>query len=275
MTSSEVDERDAKLTMLVKTMCERVPREKKLVPDVVLQLLRGRYGAVFPEEYLTGRANFIEGLIDSFYAQRDKKAATGDADGSQEEEGEETEEEETEEAEESSEEEEGEESDEEIEDTDDDLDDELSGDGSVSNDGSGEEERRVPPSRGRAEKRQRTEDEEGDRDKSSDIEKRCRGMLECLRLLTYRVRQQQPDETTESYLEQCLIPFFKEKGLDPERFSREDARRYRIKREVEFLQSDGADLTLERTQRAGRGLNTLSSKVDTVQVKTCQFLDDE
>ncbi|KAF8284007.1 hypothetical protein TcBrA4_0055160 [Trypanosoma cruzi] len=263
MAASTTDEKDAKLTDLVKTMFERVPKEKRLTAEVVMQLLKAKYLSTFPAEYLTNRAEFVASLIDSLYRKRsnDKKEsdANGNCQDNDNDDGDEDDDDEDDDSSEGDEEEEGEEEEEEEEEEESES-EETDETGGENDDADG-----AP-----VEKRQRLE--EG----ASDVARRCYEMAECLRRLSYRLRKREDGESYESYLEQYLVPFFREKGLDPERYGKEDVRRYRVKRELEQLQSDGADVNLDRAARAGRGLNRLALNNDaTVSIKTSKFLDEE
>ncbi|CBH14390.1 hypothetical protein, conserved [Trypanosoma brucei gambiense DAL972] len=278
MSTTATRERDAKLTELVNTMCQRVPKDKRLTADVVLQLLRSKYISVFPEEYINLRREFITNMLDSFYnvnkdngkgdkTGRDKgdnDEKTGDDDDDDDDDDEEEEEEEDSEGDEDEEEENGEE--EEDDEFEEDSDSE-SGTGSShkGDDGASDSGKEKPT------KRPRTEECNDDDDGTTQ---RCRAMASCLKYLSHRLRPRGDSETPKEYLEKYLIPQFREKGLDPEKYSKEDARRYRARREVELLQSDGADLNLDRTQRNGRGV-TYFTKDEKVPVKTSKFLDDE
>lgn len=257
MTACAADERDARLRALIKTMFERVPKEKRLTVAVVMQLLRTKYAAVFPEEYLAERTGFLTEVIDAFYNPKNGEVRGNDAQAHEqsEEEEEEGDEEEDEEEEDEENSEDNEEEDEEgsaSEEMDETSDDSGDSDGAP------------------AEKRQRIEES------VSEVVRRSHEMADCLRRLSYRVRKQEETESPEAYLQQYLVPLFREKGLDPARYSRADVKRYRVLKELEQLQEDGADMNLDRTARLGRGLNQLATgKETTINVKSSKFLDDE
>ncbi|KAK7202092.1 hypothetical protein NESM_000277900 [Novymonas esmeraldas] len=78
--------------------------------------------------------------------------------------------------------------------------------------------------------------------------------------------------------------------MDPEQYGSSAIKRYRIKREVEQLQQDGASLNLDRRSRAGRGFAHVavpsnangggggggaSQSATTATRQTSMFLDDE
>ncbi|ORC85385.1 uncharacterized protein TM35_000351290 [Trypanosoma theileri] len=253
--ATTTDERDGKLTGLIKTMLERVPKEKRLTVDVVLQLLGTKYATIFPAEYLSQKRQLLADIIQSFYNPENSNAEKQDKEQEDSDDDDDDDDDE--------EEEEGEEEEDEEEEDDDDGEDEEEED---DDDEEEEEEADGEP----AEKRLRVE---GD----GAVALRCREMIVCLRRLGHRVRPQEAAESAESYLQECLIPLFREKGLDPERYAAADVKRYLVKRELELLQSDGADITLDRSARAGRGVNRFAQKNDngTVNVKTSKFLDDE
>nr|CCC92899.1 conserved hypothetical protein [Trypanosoma congolense IL3000] len=283
MEGSTTDERDAKLKNLIKVMCDRVPKEKRLVVDVVVDLLKMKYTSVFPEDYVCQRRELIKGLLDSFYGSQGNNSGpatvnstSGNKNENNEDDEDDDEDEEDDEEGSSSEEGEDEESSDEEGDEEDDEED-SNGEScrsGTSEAGEEEEEKPVRGDESKAVKRPRTE--ECVDDDGGDVGKRCLAMAGCLKFVGYRVRPRGESETKEEYLEGYLVPQFRENGLDPERYSREDARRYRIKREVELLQSDGADINLDRTQRSGRGANVLGGKgAEVVQIKMSKFLDDE
>ncbi|EKF30276.1 hypothetical protein MOQ_005917 [Trypanosoma cruzi marinkellei] len=266
MVAPTTDEKDAKLTDLVKTMFERVPKEKRLTAEVVMQLLKAKYLSTFPAEYLTDRAEFLAGLIDSLYSKRSNDKKVSDANGNShdnddDEDDDDDDEDDDDDSSQGDEEEDGEEE----EDEEEEEEEEFESDESNETGGENDDTDGAP-----VEKRQRLE--EG----ASDVARRCHEMSECLRRLSYRSRKREDGESYEAYLEQYLVPLFQEKGLDPERYGKEDVRRYRVKRELEQLKSDGADVNLDRTARAGRGLNRLALNKDaTVSIKTSKFLDEE
>ncbi|TPP51517.1 hypothetical protein CGC21_2925 [Leishmania donovani] len=90
------------------------------------------------------------------------------------------------------------------------------------------------------------------------VAERCKAMAECLRKLSYHVRAPTAEESLEDYLREYLLVEFEKHGMDPDKYSKSDIKRYRIKREVELLQQDGASLSLDRRNRAGRGFSNLA-----------------
>ncbi|RNF26286.1 uncharacterized protein Tco025E_01435 [Trypanosoma conorhini] len=275
MAASSNDARDVKLTALIKTMFERVPKEKRLTVEVVMQLLKAKYVDTFPAEYLADRTGLLAGLIDSFYSaestgKRDsgengnsKKNNNEGGEGGDDESDDDDDESDDDDDESDDDDDESGDGEEEDEDEDEAEEDEES-DSAVADEAGGDD------GGAPAAKRQRLE--EG----ASDVARRCHEMVDCLRRLSYRVRKQEDGESSETYLQQYLLPLFQEKGLDPARYGKADVRHYRVKRELEQLQSDGADVNLDRATRAGRGLNRLPTAKDaTINVRTSQFLDEE
>lgn len=279
-------ELDKKLAELLRMMVDRLPVDKRLPPGVVLQLLRGKYADVYPEAYIASRTDFVRSTVERLTTEKTRQAVTSGSDSSH--------------SDASGSDEESSDDDEES-DADSGTDEESSDAVDSSNfhsdadDDPVEEESDPTPET----KRVRLEEERafaaavshsqstesrGDTSTGVSVSARCRAMAEVLKSLSYRVRPRAFPETTEVYLEHYLIPEFRQKGLDPERFSREDVKRYKAKREIEQLQQDGASLTLDKSSRAGRGFADVRLDHDggaarfTAQptsYQTSKFLDDE
>lgn len=298
---------DAKLTELLRVMVSRLPPNKKLPTAVVQQLLRTKYGDTYPEAYVSSHEGFIADTILKLSIAREKAAMAAasassasssavsddDEEESDEDSGSGDDDTEDEEASAESDDEEGDESDddddddEEEEDTEDE-DDDASGDEPDRKKARAEEVDAI------AQKAQQTlevpsSSSPGDGTNSTvSLAERCKAMAECLRKLSYRVRAPTAEESLEAYLQNFLIAEFQKHGMDPDKYSKADIKRYHIKREVELLQQDGASLSLDRRNRAGRGFSNVSltpagdasgaaaaAAPPTVAKQTSMFLDDE
>ncbi|KPA75596.1 hypothetical protein ABB37_08472 [Leptomonas pyrrhocoris] len=310
--SSDAD-LDAKLTELLRVMVSRLPPNKKLPTAVVQQLLRTKYGETYSEAYVQSHEAFIADAIlqlaiakenaaavvkhnDSSSVSSSSAAASDDDDASDDESdedsdsGEEEEEEDAAEDEEvSADSEEDDEGDDNSTDDDSDYDDSDDDDAAPDRKKARQEELDAIT---RKEQRQSQQKEStngeaaGSNGTTVTLAERCKAMAECLRKLSYRVRAPSESETLEEYLHGFLIAEFKKHEMDPEKFSKSDIKRYRIKREVELLQQDGASLSLDRRNRAGRGFSNVVIAPDggaqaaaaapaMVAKQTSMFLDDE
>lgn len=260
-------ELDAKLTALLRVMVSRLPSNKTLPTAVAQQLLRGKYGDTYPEAYVAGRADFITETLARLTAEKEKAAtaaatpaaaATKPAQDSSDDEddsddddsdsgddsGDDDDDDDSDESSPSEWDEEASASDDE-EDDDDDNDDDDGSDGGLL--GMGDRRQAVGPER----KKPRTEEAESGG--TGSVAERCKAMAECLRKLSYRVRAPAETESLDEYLHNFLIAKFTKHGMNPAKYGKSDLKRYRIKREVELLQQDGATLNLDRRNRAGRG----------------------
>ncbi|KPI83329.1 hypothetical protein ABL78_7638 [Leptomonas seymouri] len=307
---SSDDQLNAKLTGLLRIMVSRLPPNKKLPTAVVQQLLRTKYGEVYPEAYVKSHETFIEDTILKLSIEKEKaamsaatakRASSSLSSAASDEESEDESEEDSDSDEDDGEEEEastGLEEDEDDEDDEDeeelDSDDEDSDCDSEADDDDGEPDRKKARQEeldaiAKKEQQQLKGAPNGEASSHSGaaatLAERCKAMAECLRKLSYRVRAPSDAETLEEYLQNFLIAEFKKHGMDPEKYSKSDIKRYRIKREVELLQQDGASLSLDRRNRAGRGFSNVEVSPDnhapatssptTVAKKTSMFLDDE
>ncbi|KAG5511692.1 hypothetical protein JKF63_07289 [Porcisia hertigi] len=265
-------ELDAKLTELLRVMVSRLPNNKTLPTAVVQQLLCSRYGDTYPEPYVANHATFISDTIKTLMAQKERAVApaatttTNGAchEGSEEEDDDDDDSSASDEDDSDEEEEEDEEDDEEDEEAsgseDDDDDSDSQDDESEENhdETEGPEKKRVRGEvvDGIASKEQRAS---AAGPSTVSVAERCKAMAECLRKLSYRVRAPTAEETLEEYLQQFLIAEFEKHNMDPDKYSKSDIKRYRIKREVDLLQQDGASLTLDRRNRAGRGFGNVAA----------------
>ncbi|KAG5512238.1 hypothetical protein GH5_07724 [Leishmania sp. Ghana 2012 LV757] len=284
---------DAKLTELLRVMVSRLPSNKMLPTAVVQQLLRSKYGDTYAEDYLTRRSTFIGDTITRLMTEKERTVAVVAANGGASEGNDndddsssatEEDEDDAGDSEEDDDDEDGP-SDSDNEDFDSDEEDE-----DEDEDGDDAEEPEKKKARGEemngiAHKEQPSSAASS----TASVAERCKAMAECLRKLSYRVRAPSAEESLEAYLQQFLIAEFVKHGMDPEKYSKSDLKRYRIKREVELLQQDGASLSLDRRSRVGRGFSnaavgqeadgggsqaTPSLSVGSVR-KASMFLDDE
>ncbi|KAG5487878.1 hypothetical protein LSCM4_07559 [Leishmania orientalis] len=288
---------DAKLTELLRVMVSRLPSNKMLPTAVVQQLLRSKYGDTYAEEYLARRSAFIGDTITRLMAEKERAVALVAANGGASEgngiddSSSSATEEDDDDAGDSEEDDDDGASDSDDEDFDSDEEDE---DEDEDEDG---EDVDVDDAEEPEKKKARGEETNGNAHKeqlssafsTASVAERCKAMAECLRKLSYRVRAPSAEESLEAYLQHFLIAEFVKHGMDPEKYSKSDLKRYRIKREVELLQQDGASLSLDRRSRVGRGFSnaavgqeadsggsqaTPSLSVGSVR-KASMFLDDE
>lgn len=308
-------ELNAKLTELLRVMVSRLPPNKKLPTAVVQQLLRTKYGDTYPEAYVSGHESFIAGMIRKLSDEKEKATAAADVDDhakrvrpssssssssseAEDESDADDDDDESEEESDDSEEDEEEESEEDEEDelnsgSDDDDDTENS---EEEGDGEGPDRKRARAEEldaiAKKEGQQQQQHKESGGEASAgtttvSLGERCKAMVECLRKLSYRVRGPSDAESLEEYLQNFLIAEFKKHNMDPEKYGKSDIKRYRIKREVELLQQDGASLSLDRRNRVGRGFSNIVVPANgaapaaaapvppTVAKQTSMFLDDE
>lgn len=294
---------DAKLTALLRVMVSRLPPNKKLPSAVVVELLRGKYGDTYSDAYLASHEAFIVDTIQQLTSEKEKAAtataapapkSAPAASSSSEDDEEESEEDESDDG--SVDEEDEEES------VDEESDEEEESDITDGSDSDGDDESEVNDDDddgqdAPAKKKARLEEVEAIAQKEADagtagngaaaatVAERCKAMAECLRKLAYRVRAPSDAETLEDYLNNFLIVEFQKHGMDPEKYSKSDVKRYRIQREVELLQQDGASLALDRRNRAGRGFSHIEVTADgatspapapaVVNKQASMFLDDE
>ncbi|CCW64809.1 unnamed protein product [Phytomonas sp. EM1] len=272
MPESELDQ---KLSNLLQVMVSRLPPGKSISSAVVQQLLRTRYAETYPESYVASKGHLIEGMIASFLKAKkanEMVAATAPASpncngdvikagnckravdsGSEIEI-------DDDDYDDSSEDDDDESNDEQYNDSDYDEEEEDDDDDSEteceSEDASSQEPKLT---------RTRLEGEDGSKgepnhsqaqpagDSGLLIAERCKGMANCLRKLGYQVRSPREDESLNSYLNDYLISEFQSKNLDPVKYGKNDIKLYKIRKEVELLQKDGATLNLDRRSRVGRG----------------------
>jgi hypothetical protein len=238
---------DQLIVQLIEKMHAKVPADKRLTSGVASQLLSTKFKSQLPSTDIASKKDLIEKTL----ARLQTPASAGIEPDSDEET------EESSEADDS----EGESTDD--EDNGDDEDEEDLFDDSDDDDqhSDGEE----PP-------RQKQRVEAGELSQLSPSQ-RLEGMLICLSKLHFRVPQRQgTEETDEHYIAECLVPFFRSKGLDPDRFTADDVRRYKIRQELKALEADGADVNLDRSQRRGR-INASAASEPAPARPT--FLDDE
>lgn len=295
-------ELDAKLTALLRVMISRLPPNKKLPAAVVQQLLRSKYGDVYSDAYITSHDTFIADTILKLSSENEKAAmaaaaqktngsaaASSSEDDSDDESSEDSDEESSDVGDDEEDEEASAESDDEEDEDDDELDSEED---SEADDDEAPERKKARPEELEAIARKERDHAEASSNgeaspsaTSATLAERCKAMAECLRKLTYRVRAPTDTESLEEYLQNFLVVEFEKHGMDPTKYSKTDIKRYRIKREVELLQQDGASMSLDRRNRAGRGFSnvdvgpnqgTQSPPASNVNSKqTSMFLDDE
>jgi cobalamin biosynthesis protein CobT len=299
-------ELDAKLTELLRVMVSRLPPNKKLPTAVVQQLLRSKYGDTYSEAYVNSHEAFIADTILKLSIEKEKaamaattgaveerhEASSTSSAASDDDEGDDD----TDDDEEASANSDGEDDEEEDFDTEEEEEEESDSDDDDS-DGSSDAESDRKKARtemveaiARNEKREQhglpTSSNGTDTTAATlSVAERCKAMAECLRKLRYRVRAPAEAETLEDYLQNFLIAEFQKHDMDPEKYSKSDIKRYRIKREVELLQQDGASLSLDRRNRAGRGFSNVhlpsnggsqdAAAPPTITKQTSMFLDDE
>ncbi|KAG5486632.1 hypothetical protein CUR178_07999 [Leishmania enriettii] len=293
---------DAKLTELLRIMVSRLPSNKMLPTAVVQQLLRSKYGDTYAEEYLARRSTFIGHTITRLMTEKERAVAVVAANGGASECNDDDDDDDdssnsaTEEEEEDDDDAGGSEEDDDDDDDEDGASD--SGDEDFDSDEEDGEDEDGEDAEEPENKKARGEETNGNAHKeqpssaassTASVAERCKAMAECLRKLSYRVRAPSAEESLEAYLQHFLIAEFVKHGMDPEKYSKSDLKRYRIKREVELLQQDGASLSLDRRSRVGRGFSnavvgqkadgggsqaTRSLSVGSVR-KASMFLDDE
>nr|CAJ2466784.1 unnamed protein product [Leishmania braziliensis] len=289
-------ELDAKLTELLRLMVSRLPSNKTLPTAIVQQLLRAKYGDTYPEAYVASHLTFISDTIMKLMIEKEKAAAGVTANGGASEEEDEddsstSDEDDSDEGDsEEDEEEDGVSGSDDDDDFDSDEDDDDEDDDDDDDDGDNTEEPKRKKTREEVVEGIAVKEQQGPSDPSSatSVAERCKAMAECLRKLSYRVRGPTAEESLEEYLQKFLSAEFEKHGMDPNKYSKSDIKRYRIQREVELLQQDGASLSLDRRNRAGRGFGdvTLSkeaggsvtratpSSAAASARKTSMFLDD-
>ena len=115
---------------------------------------------------------------------------------------------------------------------------------------------------------------------SDENAKRASDMVNCLRKLRVRIRAigKQADgtafeESPEQYISTYLVPLFEKNGFDPNRFSSSDVTRYKLLKEAEALERDGANISLDRSQRQGRA--TFANAAPPPAPPKPAFMDDE
>lgn len=125
----------------------------------------------------------------------------------------------------------------------DDDEEEESEDGDEASSTSGGEDAQVEP----VNKRSRSEEPE-----KLSLQDQLAAMKRCLNKLHLKFRPQKENESAEGFLEAVLKPAFVSNGLDPTKFGVKDTERYKMRKEVEALKKDGANVALNRNQRRGR-----------------------
>eukprot|EP00796_Vickermania_ingenoplastis_P009127 gene9127-6415_t len=258
--STQATELEKELSEIIATVMARLPKDKKVTSSVLRQLLLARYSAKFSTEWIDGHMQFIESEIQRLSKQPSGSDSDDDSEESEEDDGSE-ESEEDEGSEESEEDEASEESEED----------------------DGSEEREEDEAEGTEKSRKRSrEDEklstlamEGNQSAAS----RCKEMSACLRKVGYRIRGIGEKESPEEYL-LFLEAEFKKHHMNPNECDAKAIKRYKVQRDVELLQQDGANLTLDRTQRHGRGFSNanvepVASAPAQTKYTTSKFLDDD
>ena len=153
-----------------------------------------------------------------------------------------------------------------------------------SDDGSFEEEEESEESEEDEEEDEESEDDEEPASKIARVElgnstdensKRASEMVNCLRKLRIKVRAlNTPTETIEAYITDYLVPLYQQHGFDPNRYTAHDVSRYRLLKEAEALERDGANTNLERSQRRGRA--TFSNEApQAASAPKPAFMDEE
>lgn len=251
---------DEKLTELLRVMVSRLPVNKTLPAAVVQKLLRAKYGDAYPEAYVESRSTFIADTVMKLMIEKVKAATAGAANGDASDEDDDdsnTSDEDSDEGD--SDEDEAEEEDAASSSDDDGFDSDDDDDDEEDDDDDAEEPKK---------KSARVEEVDGvalkDQQASAapssavSVAERCKAMAECLRKLSYHVRAPTAEESLEDYLHKFLFAEFEKHGMDVDKYGKSDIKRYRIKREVELLQQDGASLSLDRRNRAGRGFSNVA-----------------
>ncbi|CAC9441981.1 conserved hypothetical protein [Leishmania infantum JPCM5] len=247
---------DEKLTELLRVMVSRLPVNKTLPAAVVQKLLLAKYGDTYPEAYVASRSTFIGDTVMKLMIEKEKAATAVTANGDASEEDDDgsnaSDEDDSDEGDSGEDEEEDAASDSDDEDFDSDDDDDDDDDDA--------EEPKKKSARVEEVDRTALKDQQEAATPSSavSVAERCKAMAECLRKLSYHVRAPTAEESLEDYLREYLLVEFEKHGMDPDKYSKSDIKRYRIKREVELLQQDGASLSLDRRNRAGRGFSNLA-----------------
>lgn len=249
------------LSKLIAMMISRLPPGKTVTLAVVKQLLLSRYGSTFSSSFLNDHEEFMTKEMAKATAAKASQSGSDEAEDEEEDE-EDSDEEDEDDAEED------EESESEESETGSD-DEETESEENHSNDGSS------------GVKRSREEEEELSASSSpaSDaaFEKINKDMSFCLRKCGYRVRSRGEDESSDVY-QKYLIAEFEKHRMDPSQYDQKAIKRYKVQREVELLQEDGAKLNLDRRQRMGRGLAQVeapSAPIKPPVIQTAKFLDDE
>ncbi|CAG9567813.1 hypothetical_protein_-_conserved [Leishmania major strain Friedlin] len=250
---------DEKLTELLRVMVSRLPVNKTLPAAVVQQLLRAKYGDTYPEAYVESCSAFISDTVMKLMIEKEKAATAVTANGDASDEDDDDDDDSNASDEDDS--DEGDSEEDEEEDAASDSDDEDFDSDDDDDDGDDDDDDAEEPKK----KSVRAEEVDGivlkDQEAAAapssavPVAERCKAMAECLRKLSYHVRAPTAEESLEDYLREFLLVEFEKHGMDPNKYSKSDIKRYRIKREVELLQQDGASLSLDRRNRAGRGFS--------------------
>jgi len=278
MSAATDAELDDKLLQMLQVLVSKLPAGKTISTTVVQQLMRSKYGAMYSQDFVDSRSSYIteklKSLMEAGSAAR--PSSTENASGSDESSDDEEDDEEESEEDEDEDEEGSSEEDEENDDEDDESGEENS-DAEVG----GEES----PDLKRARKEESSTLEAAFTGETNAIGARCKAMVECLRKLKHRIRPPTSEESLEAYLNDYLIPEFRRHGMDPDKYSKDDLRRYKVAQEVRLLQQDGASLNLDRRSRVGRGYANVpvngsapapgDSVPPTSAYSTSKFLDDE
>lgn len=253
MSSTDVD---TKLQSLIASIHAKVPADKKLSVDVVLKLLKAKFVPQFPGINFDDKVDVITRILASLqtppshppaHAVSERSGKVSDS-GEDDESDEDSDEEDSDE-EDSDEEaavEEGAEEDEEDDESD------FSGDDSDDSDDDAE----APGAGGDEPAAKKPRIDPAATVADLTVDQRVEQMVFCANKLGYRPRKPNEGETTESYLTAYLIPFFESKHMDPTKFSTDDIRRYKVRKELADLQADGGSLTLDRNCRRGRAVVT-------------------
>ena len=269
------DGHDKLITSLVQKMLEKVPAGKRLTSAVVIQLLSTKFAAHFTGVDLQTKAALIESLVNPAPVVAPPPPPVSGASGSDDD----SEDSDEDDSDDDDDDEEG--SDEEVdggddddEEDDDDDDDDFESDDSDSDDNSskktGESAGGEPPA-----KKSRTEDQQAGEEETAAIEASpqvIKDMCKCLSKLHIRYRQLTQGEELSDYLE-YLRPIFVAHKLDPSKYSSEDIKRYKLRRELEELRQDGGNPDLDRNQRHGKV--AFSSNTAAVTQAKFAFLDDD
>lgn len=256
---------DSKIEEILHKMLARLPAGKCITADVAVQVLKGKYQSDFAGVDFASKKELIQSILTKGAAAPKSDApkapvvappAKPPQDDADEDEDDDSSDDESfdEEAESGSGEESSSEDEEEenFDDSDDDEEDEEGG-----GEDSGEPKLKKPRVEG---------------DAAADDEQRCELMKYCLGKLGYRVRKQNDGESAADYIKDVLVPYFIAKKLDPERYTAEDVKRYKILKELHDLQADGGNVELSRHQRRGRYVAPPQESTFTARP---MFLDDE